>query len=413
MLPDGGSDDGGDRGDASSGPSPSADGGTRPGVMRPDGSSGDGGVVLDSGAHHNGATDSGTSDDELDAGPLYPAGRLFVSMEDSAPAVWDDVSSITMDSAPTFTLGDSSLASGTRGMVLAKKRLFIGTPQAKAALVAFDGAEALGSSTVPAAKIPLSQLIATAKDWSSWSPDQLVWDARSDSLWVGNQLGTEHFSGAHSISSSSTAKALFTHPWHQLPGVAYDPIGDRLLLGQISGAGLLAYDGASSASGTPEPSFVLLPSSPAWSLSIDGGRLYAMIPGGNSSTPATLAVWKDIASASAAKAPSFTMGENAELYGFAEFVTVNSNVLIACMQSGEVHLWTHASALSADTAPTQTITLAAEHSPKKALLGAVSGRLYVMDDEGIAIYATPITAPTLVTKLKSGIEKPVDFAVLE
>jgi hypothetical protein len=63
--------------------------------------------------------------------------------------------------------------------------------------------------------------------------------------------------------------------------------------------------------------------------------------------------------------------------------------------------------------PTQTITLAGDNSPKKALLGPVSGRLYVMDDEGIAIYATPTTAPTLVAKIKSGIVKPYDFAVLE
>ena len=225
-------------------------------------------------------------------------------MEGSAPAVWDESSSITTDTAPTFTLEDASLASGTRGLVLAHKRLFVGTPQTSATLVAFDAADALESSTPPVAKIPASQLIPSAMNWSSWSPDRLTWDASSDSLWVGNQIGIEHFSDARALSSASSARALFSHPWHQLPGVAYDARGDRLFLGQISGAGLLAYDGASRASGTPEHSFVLAPSSPAWALAIDRNRLYAIIPG-SAMDPTVLAVWKNIADVAAAKAPDF------------------------------------------------------------------------------------------------------------
>jgi hypothetical protein len=358
-----------------------------------DASAGDGSVT----------TSDGASDGDTDAAPIYPAGRLFVSMAGSPLGVWDKSSSITADVPPTFTLSDPSVTSGTLGLALAKKRLIVGTTQATGAILAFDGADALTGSAPPAAKIPASQLLAPSPTCTLTS--QLTWDAKSDSLWVGHYCGTEHFSGASAISSSSSATALFTHPWYQLPGVAYDPIGDRLFLGQISGAGLLAYNSASSASGAPSPSFVLSQSSAAWSMTIAGDRLYASM-----GSASTIAVWNGISGVSAAKAPDFTMGTLSGLSGFPQYVGVNGDVLVACMQSGIVHLWTHASALGGDAMPTQSITIA---NPTKALIGPLSGRLYVMDDKGIAIYDTPTTAPTLVARITSGIVNPTDFAVLE
>jgi hypothetical protein len=143
---------------------------------------------------------------------------------------------------------------------------------------------------------------------------------------------------------------------------------------------------------------------------IDHDRLYAMVAGQSSS----LAVWKGISGVSAAKGPDFTMGTASDVASFSSYIAVNDDVLIACMQSGQIHLWTHASALSGEALPTQTIGVGpSSNPPKKALLGPVSGRLYVLDNDGISIYATPTTVPTLVTKIKSGMSSPTDFALLE
>lgn len=376
---------------------------------------GDGAAGGDGGG--NDAGDSGDGGDSGSDSGSSPRGRLFVSNGSAAPAVWDGLSGIATNVAPTFTLSASAVSGGTHAVALANKRLFFGVESTTNTLVAFDSADTLTAPAAPAAIVPAAHFVSIPNGGPI--PNLIQWDATTDFLFTSNMSGTESFSGAGSITSSSNAKAAFSHSWLQLPGAAYDPGGDRLFLGQISGAGVLAWSGAKSATGAPASSFTLNASTAAWSMSVDAtnDRLYAIGPyTGSGNSHEAIEVWRGISGVSAAKAPDFTMGSASGLAStdFSPWITVENDTLIACVQSGKVLLWTSASTLSGDKAPTQTITVGGlNNGPKKAVLGPVTGRLYVLDGSGVSIFATPTTSPTLVTKLTMGMSKPYDFAVLE
>ena len=386
-------DSGGTMSDANAGNDTGSDGGS------------DAGSMMDTG------TDSPTTGDSgSDSGVVYP-GRLFVSMEGLATAVWNGSSSLSTDTAPSFSLTDSSVSMGTRGLAIANKRLFVGTTQSAGVLLAFDNADTMTASAAPAAKVPLANFISPVN--ATVGSDLIQWNAKSDTLWVtGYQDGTQLFTGASSITSSSKAKALFTHAYQQLPGFAYDEMGDHAIAGQISGAGVLEWNSASSATNSPAISFTLAQTAADWSLAIANDRLYGI---GHYGSPETIAVWKSISGITMSKAPDFTMGTASGIAtnDFSPFVGVFNNVLVAVIQSGKVLVWTGASALNGETMPTQTISTGSLTNPRKAWIGPVTGRLYVMDDQGIAIYSNPTTSPTFVCKIKNGIKNPRDFIVIE
>lgn len=399
----------GDGGNGGDGANPNGDGGN----AVDSGGGGDGGASdsgdLDSGSANDGAAvDSGA-----DSGVL--GGRLFVSMGNAAPGVWDKVSTVSSDVAPTFTLSsEAAVTAGTRGVGLAGDRLFFGAESMTNTLVGFAAASSLNGGATAALKIPASQFVSPM---GIPVPQLVQWDAKTDALWVsGFGYGTQMFAGASTLTSMSKAKALFTHAWGQLPAAAYDPTGDRLFLGQISGAGVLAFSSASAATGTPAVGYTLEKNDAAWSAAIDKDRLYAIGPfTSNGGAKESIAVWKGISGVSAAKAPDFTMTAPSGLAqsDFSPWITVQSDVLIACVQAGKVLLWTQASSLNGEKAPTQTIAIGSpQNPPKKALLGR-SGRLYVLDSTGVSIYANPTTSPTLVTKLTMGMSKPQDMALLD
>jgi hypothetical protein len=394
------SDDGGDGGGGSD-----ANGG---GDGAADTGSNDTGT-MDSGGNDGSLSDSGGGDSG-DGGIVYP-GRMFVSMEGNATAVWDNASSLSMDVAPTFTLTDSSVTNGSRGLALANKRLFVGTAQSAGVLLAFDNANSLAANAAPAAKVPLANFILPVN--AVVGTDLIQWNSKTDTLWVsGSSNGTELFTGAASITSSSKAKADFTHQFQQLPAFVYDEMGDHAIAGQISGAGVLEWNSASSASGSPAVSFTLDKGAADWSLSIEKDRLYGI---GHYSSPEVIAVWKSISGVSMSKVPDFTMGTASGIAtnDFSPFVSVQNDVLIACIQSGKVLVWTGASALSGEKMPTQTITTGNLQNPRRAFFGPVTGRLYVLDDKGVAIYSNPTTSPALVAKIVTGMKNPRDFVVIE
>ena len=372
---------------------------------------GDGGEAGSGGSNAGGDGGSSTGGSGGDGGSAPVVARLFVSMADDPVAVWEDVDTIAVDSGPSFSLQDASVANGARGLALASDRLFVGGEGASALLLAFDAAATLTQATAPTATIPAAQFISAG---GSEGADLITVDGASDSVWTTTfAAGTELFGGASSMTSAATADALFSHAWQQLPAFAYDASGDRAFLGQISGAGVVVWNNALGASGTPAQSFTLASNVAAWSMAIAEDRLYAIGAHGGAPPAESISVWDGVSSLSAPSAPTFTMGTGSGIAvnDFSPYVAVQNNVLIACIQAGKVLLWDNASALSGEAAPSQTLT--GLSSPRKAILGPTSGRLYVLESDGVSIFDSPTTAPVLAVKLSNGVASTRDMALLE
>lgn len=50
---------------------------------------------------------------------------------------------------------------------------------------------------------------------------------------------------------------------------------------------------------------------------------------------------------------------------------------------------------------------------RPSAFAAATNRLYVLDAQGVAIYASATTGPTFAAKIKTGLSKPQDLVVLE
>jgi hypothetical protein len=383
---------------------------------------GSGNVTIDGGGDSGGA-DATPSEGGADAAPSDGApadasdaatfgGRMFVSQESAGLDVWDGSDGIAADVAPTFTMTDSSVTAGTRAAIVVANRLIVG--QGGGGLAAFDAAKTLGAAATPSALVPVTAFIKPSALNSLPIVTLLTYNEKTNILWASGQWGTDRFDSGATLSSASTAGALFSHSYYQLPGFAYDPNGDRALLGQISGAGVLAWDGAKSATGSPASSFTLDQSLAAWSMAIAQDRLYAI--GGDTSNGTTpresIDVWNAISGVSSAKSPDFAITSGIAANDYSPYVTVAANMLIACIQSGKVLIWKNASSITGDKAPDVTLTTQL-NQPQKVVYGYVTNRLYVLDADGVAIYANATTTPTFVAKVTSGISKPHDLVVLE
>src|SRR5262249_691498 len=149
---------------------------------------------------------------------------------------------------------------------------------AENALLRFDVASLQASSTATAT-------IGLAKAVSSLSVDA------GDRLWAIENLGSvQMFAGASTLANSATPTATFTHAFEQLTSVAREPPSDRLFAGQISGAGALGWNQASTRTGTATSDFAITNGNHAyWSMQIAGNRLYAA--GSHSETEAGVAIW--------------------------------------------------------------------------------------------------------------------------
>lgn len=358
----------------------------------------------------DGATNDAADGATVDAGPKPPL-RLFVAGKGAGGSgvfVWNDPDSITSAVAPTTTLSDPSVSSGTLAVATLGKRLFVATEATSpstAILIAFDGADTITGAAAPAAKIPASQFVGTTP-----SIQRIYPDAATDTVFTnGFAQGAQLFTGASTMTSSATAKAKFTHAFQQTPGLGYDATGNRLFLGQISGAGLLAWNAAGGKTGTPANDFATTTVS-AWSIAIAQNRMYATgaVSGGDSNA---VMIWTNVAGFTASTAPSFTMSAASGLTGFLPDVIVKNDVMVVTQQANKVSLFAKASALTGNVAATATAATNLAQ-PKRSLLSN-GNHLYVLDGEGIAIFKDATTTPTFVAKLKVPSGTAADIALLE
>lgn len=333
--------------------------------------------------------------------------RLFVTTQDGV-AVWNDPESLAADVMPTTTLNHSSVSGGkARGIALLGKRLFVGA-NGNPILVAYDGADVAMGGIGPQVQLPISSVTGSSNVF-----DSIYVDSATNTLWpVSFNNGAQLFIQAATLNSSAFSRAQFTHSFQQLPGFAFDTANKRLFLGQISGAGMLAWNGADTKIGIfSTPDFTVVSTQAFWSIAIAQNRMY----GGNSNSPVSIAVWSNLGGVTMATAPSFSMTGTASGLpangGFIPHVAVTSDVLVVTLQANLINLYKNASALSGQTMPSPTVA-SNMNQPKKTIL-AKSNKLYVLDSEGVAIFKDATTTPTFVAKLKMGLNNPKDFVLME
>ena len=119
---------------------------------------------------------------------------------------------------------------------------------------------------------------------------------------------------------------------------------------------------------------------------------------------ATITAWSNASTFTSARSPDVILDAGSNLTGLRD-ISFTGNTLVVTQQRlgfGQVNLYTNASAISANLAPTQAITNAAVAvGVDRSVLGS-DGTLYVMDSDGVAIFSNATTAPTLKVNLASG-----------
>jgi hypothetical protein len=349
-------------------------------------------------------TDTGT-DTGTDGGTGVT--RLFVTTQDGV-AVWDNPESIAADVMPTTTLNHASVSGGkARGIALLGKRLFVGA-NGNPILVAFDLADIVMGGMSPAVQLPISAVTGSNNVF-----DAIYVDSATNTLWpVSFNNGAQLFTMAATLNSSAFSRAQYTHSFMQLPGFAFDAANKRLFLGQISGAGMLAWNSADTKLGIfNTPDFTVVSTQAFWSIAIAQNRMYA----GNTVSPMSIAVWSNLGAVNTATAPTFSMtGAGSGLPasgGFIPHVAVTNDVLVVTIQANTINLYKNASALAGQAMPSPTIT-SNMNNPKKTIL-AKSNKLYVLDSEGVAIFKDATTTPVFVAKVKMGLNNVRDFVLME
>ena len=220
------------------------------------------------------------------------------------------------------------------------------------------------------------------------------------------------FNGASTLGSTSTAQAIFTHPWHQLAGYAFDPVGGRLFASQISGAGLLVWNDAAHATGAKSHDFVL-GKEVSWWMSAQDTRLYGVSSGGGT-TNGSVSIWQPVSTLSAPTAPAIT---NHKLIGptFISYFALRDDTLAVALENYGVYIYRGASALTADTPPSvQIVDPALSDSVVVTKLAlTANGRLFVLLPDRVLVFRDVTTTPVLAATLKGSLTTPSDLVVLE
>jgi hypothetical protein len=358
-----------------------------------DGSAGDGESVSDAAAA-DGALPDGPKPD------VYP--RLVVASA-SGVLIWDHATEITSNRMPDAKLGS---ALGVLGLAVAGDTLFATTSGATG-VYRYDGVSTIGDGAAPSGAITgFPMAFSPAHTPVSVDPAGNLWlDANGEIDLVAN------------AAAATAPTARFTHAYQQVVGMVYEPTSGRLFGGQISGAGLLAWNAAAARTGTVTGGDFMVSPMVFWHGTLASGRMF-----GTHYSPPDVAIWDSPSAITGAKAPDHLLhnvcggANNAGLrYSGVSgdtLVLVHDEV-VSSMHTEKVCLFTGASTLAAEREPDAVVTSAALHpslTADKAILTS-DGYLFVLDDEGVAIFRDAMTSPVLVAKLL--VTSPMDMLVLE
>jgi hypothetical protein len=320
-----------------------------------------------------------------DTGGTVGLWALDTALTDRAP----DVTLAGLDGAP--------VAVAVRG-----DRLIVITDGAAFPIAIYDSASRATTGATPDVRIAAAD--AGVASLTAIAEAQV--DAAGN-LWLLEGFGRVDLIKGGALGTP-TGNAQFTHPWDQLAAMAV--VGDKLFAGQISGAGIVVWDGAAARTGLQDagPDWTLDMTVPAWALAVGGGRLYALA----AEAQTHLAVWTDAAALAAPRAPDLDVPMSAT-QAVGDLAT-SDGALVALIANGvdenRVAIYNDAAAMTPDSAPDHTVTPMGADYLKRAVLDA-SGRLFVRDTGGVYVYADALTAPAPVTKL-TALAAPVGLAVI-
>jgi hypothetical protein len=261
----------------------------------------------------------GGDDDVFDSGTPTPV-PLIVGTG-SQLQVWNDSAAITSDVYADVQITGNALTSGVTALAIAGDRLYVGRRgitvppgQNGSSILAYSGAHALTANSVADA------IVSTPADSIELRVDT------ADNLWDDVAAGQEvlRFAQASTLGSTATPAATFTHPNMQLPSFAVETTSQRLFAGQISGTGVIAWNDAMTATGSPPDDFTLSLGA-YWGMRIDHDRLYAV--GQHMGGGGGVAIWPNASSLVAAATPiiitkGFTAG------GFIQNLAIRDDILV-------------------------------------------------------------------------------------
>jgi hypothetical protein len=322
--------------------------------------------------------------------------------------IWDNVDTTTSDRACDATLGGMG-SDGAIGLAIDSDRLFAASDSSTTPLFMWDNASTASNGTSPTDSLPVSAFAGT--------PLAMVYDMFVDAqghLYICNGY-IRLFLNASSLSASSSSQAQFTHQWgQQIYAMASETAGNKLIGGQVSGAGMICWNNPAAKSGeTNLEDWILQAGGTPSHMAVAGNRLY-MTSNSALGVMDYVNIWDNVSSISTGTAPTVTMG-TASVLNSAVHVQVTNDILVVTINSPptyQVNIYANASSITGEVTPTQQITHANMVLPTQAHL-ANDGRLYVMDSDGILIFRGAATAPAFVCEITTNISSPRGFLIME
>ncbi len=385
------------------------DGGSAGGQATAGGSTAGGGTA--GGATAGGATAGGGAAGGS-AGGSNPAllPRLVVASRGTADGgaaavrIWDTANQLTSDVPAPVLLG--GIDAPPAALAASASNLFVvheASAPAAPVLQRWAAPRGLANGAGPSVRVTAGTFGALA------GVDKIQLDDIG-SLWVLRSPGEVlRVDGVAVAGPDAGHAARFTHPFDQIFGFAFEQTNNRLFAGQVSGAGVLAWNLANTRAGDAgTPSFVLSSDSVA-TMEIGANRLFA------SFFQQGIKVWNTIGTASAPRAFDFELTTDAGVNASIRDVRVFADQLVVTMQptptTGRVLIYKGVNLLFATKQPEIVIEHPSLQGPKRSVLGR-DGTLYVLDADGISIFGDALGTPTFKTEL-TGVGVPADLLLLE
>jgi hypothetical protein len=191
--------------------------------------------------------------------------------------------------------------------------------------------------------------------------------------------------------------------------MASDVAGNKLLGGQVSGAGIIVWDDPVSNSGEAnDEDWSLLGGISPSSVAIHGGRFYV-----GCFNPPYMKIWNSISSITAGAPADADMGAVGSNLSAVRHIFLRDDILVVTQEGDDkVNIYENAGSITGDTLPDFEITHTSMNMPRQSYLDA-DDNLYVRDENGILIFGNATTAPALKTELAMDVSSPKDFLLME
>jgi hypothetical protein len=361
--------------------------------------------ITDTGGKDVAQIDSGVdapADAPMEAGPPATP-RLFAGNtagKNPPTAVWNAADKITMDRPADAKLAVQPSTSICDAIAIIGKRAYVpGT----GFLYAFD-ADTVGDGGQPVATVPSSGFGINMGYFNLFRARA---DAPIDSVWAlaahgATIYGVYLFKSASSLGNNAMYAARLESSAEYIDA-ARDTGGDRLFIGRVDGT-IDVINSASSASGDMSVAFSLTAPGQVFALALDSTSLYVATASGGK---AAVAIWRNLSSTSAPRAPDVV---NTNFAGSSvDHITVANDTLVAGPYMQGVYVMKSASTITAQTMPSGMMNV----SHDSFAYSTKTDRLYIGQFDRIGIWTNIQTTPSLVTSVLTDTSRPAALGLYE